>query len=152
MPDENVNKWKQHGQVYFWRYVENTRNYPGWHLTADKTFCDGFADLTDRMLNAPYNSQKSLTVALPTKEVLRVPNNHGGLAGWKAPKLLILKHQKDNVSKYYSLLEEIENTVILGLSRRNLEELKECVSEIPHGKGDYSIEIGDTVLWFWWLI
>ena len=152
MADENVDRWKQQGLVYFWRYTENARNYPGWNLTADQTFCEGFADLIDRMLNAPYNCQKSLTVALPTKKVLGVPNNRGGSAKWKAPGSLVLKHRKGNVPEDISFVEESENTVIVGASRRDLEVLRECVSEIPKGKGDYSIEIGDVALWFWWLI
>lgn len=151
MADENVNRWKQQGHVYFWRYVEGTRNFPGWHLTADKIFCDGFADLIDRMLRSPYNSQKSLTVALPTEAVLSVPTNRGGAAGWKAPKRLILKHRKDGASEDYSFIEETEDAVVLSASRRKLEELKECVSGIPKGEGDYSIDFGDAVIWFWWL-
>lgn len=115
MADENVNRWKQQGRIYFWRYTEGTRNYPGWQLTADRAFCDGFADLIDRMLNASYNCEKSLNVTPPTQKILGVPNNRGGSAKWKAPKLLILKHRKDNPSEDYSFLEENENAVEIGI-------------------------------------
>ncbi len=150
MPDENVNKWKQKGHLYLWHYVNNTRNYPGWNLTADTTFCDSFADLIQRMLAARYNCQQSLTVSSPTKEVLGVPNNQGGQAGWKAPKTLVIKHQKDKIADDYFSLEESENSVIILADCRNLELLKDCVLKTQEGKGDYPIEIGNTQLWFWW--
>ncbi len=35
MEDPAVAKWRQRGRVYLWQYQENTRNYPGWHMTAD---------------------------------------------------------------------------------------------------------------------
>lgn len=148
MPDQNVNKWTQKGQVYLWRYEENTHNYPGWHLTAEETFCTSFADLIERMLVAQYSSQQSLAVSLPTKEILSIPNNRGGEAEWKVLKNLILKHKKDQIPDDYFSLEESENTVIISAGRQKLELLKECVLKIPKDK-DYSIEIGGTQLWFW---
>ncbi|HVE57460.1 MAG TPA: hypothetical protein VNB22_11575 [Pyrinomonadaceae bacterium] len=152
MPDENVNKWKQKGHLYLWHYIDNTRNYPGWNLTADKTFCDSFADLIQRMLVAQYNCQQPLMITLPTKKILGVPNNQGGQAGWKSPKTIVLKHLKDKIADDYFFFEESENTAILAVGRQNLELLKGCVLKISEGKGDYSIEIGSTQLWFWWML
>ncbi len=152
MPDENVNKWKQKGHLYLWHYVDNTRNYPGWNLTADKIFSDSFADLIQRMLVARYNCQQSLMITLPTKKILSVPNNQSGKAGWKSPKTLVLKHQKDESADDYFSLEESEIKVILSVGRQNLELLKECMLKIPEKEGDYCIEIGNTQLWFWWML
>jgi hypothetical protein len=146
MSDENVNKWTQKGHVYLWQYVENTRNYPGWHSTTDGTFCHSFADLIERMVTARYNCQKSLTVTSPTKEILRVPNNRGGVAKWNSPKMLILRHQKYNLPDDYFSLEESENTVIISAGRQKLELLKECVLRRDI---DYSIKVGNNQLWFW---
>jgi hypothetical protein len=149
MPDENVNKWTQQGHIYLWQYVENTRNYPGWHLTADEIFCNSFADLIERMVTAKYSCQKSLNVTSPTREILNVPNNKGGQAKWKSPKLLILKHQKNNIPDDYFSLEESEGMVIISAGRQKLESLKECVLKIIPRDNDYSVEIGNTQLWFW---
>jgi hypothetical protein len=148
MPAVNVNKWTQKGQVYLWQYVENTRNYPGWHLTADETFRRSFADLIRRMLAAGYNCQKSLNVTSPAKEILSVPNNQGGRAKWKSPKVLVLKLQKDKIRDDYFSLEDSENTVILTTGGQKLELLTKCVLKISKDI-DYSIEIGKTQLWFW---
>src|SRR3712207_2285031 len=106
MPDEHVNRWRQEGRLYFWRYTENTRNYPGWHLTADDLCCRSLADLIERMLSARGRPRKPLAVTPPTREVLRVPNNRGGEARWKAPAGLLLEYPKGKVGDEYSELEE----------------------------------------------
>lgn len=98
MPDENVDKWRQQGHIYLWKYLVNTRNYPGWHLTANETFYHSFSELIKRMKAAQFNCQKSLKVTSPTKEILSIPSNRVGEAEWEAPKNLILKHQKDQIS------------------------------------------------------
>ncbi len=30
-----IARWRQAGAIFLWRYEENVRNDPGWHLTAD---------------------------------------------------------------------------------------------------------------------
>ena len=141
MPDENVDKWKQQGRLYLWRYIENARNYPGLHLTADDACCHSLADLIERMLSARWSSQKSLVVTPPTKEVLSVPQNRGGEAGCKSPSNLILKYPKDKVDGEHFSLEENGHAVILSAGSRKLELLKEGVLKIPKGEGDYSIKV-----------
>jgi hypothetical protein len=102
------------------------------------------------MLTARWGSQKSLVVTPPTKEVLSVPNNRGGEAGWKAPADVTLKYPKGRVGDEYFSLEESGDGIILSAGREKLKLLKECVLKIPQGEGDYSIKVGETELWFWW--
>ena len=152
MPDINVDRWKQEGRLYLWCYLENTRNFPGWHLTADDDGCHSLADLIERMLSARWSSQKSLVITLPAKDVLGVPNNRNGQARWKAPALLMLKYPKDKVRDGYSSLHVNGKTIVLSAGRQKLELLKDCVLKITKGEGDYAIEIGDANLWFWWML
>jgi hypothetical protein len=151
MPDEDVDRWVQEGRLYLWRYTENTRNYSGWHLTADDVCCQSLADLIGRMLSARWGSQKTLAVTPPTKEVLGVPNNRGGRARWEAPGGLLLKYPKGAIGDEYSELEERGGRLILSAGRQQLELLKECVLKVPRGEGDYAITVGETSLWFWWM-
>lgn len=148
MPDENVNKWKQKGHLYLWYYVENTRNYPDWNLTADEDFRDSFVELIQKMSQAQYNSQKSLRITSPTTEVLKVPNNRGGQAKWKSPETLILKHQKAETVDDSFIFDESENKIILTIGWEKLELLKECFLNIRK-EIDYSVEIGNAQIWFW---
>lgn len=135
--------------LYLWRYLQNTRNYPGWHFAADEAVCRAFADLIQRMLDAQYNCQKALTITAPTKEILRIPNNQGGEARWSSPHTLIIKHQKDKTPDDYAALEDSAGTVTISAGRRSLDLLKVCVLKIIEGENDYAIEIGNTELWFW---
>ncbi len=134
MPDENVDKWKQEGRLYLWRYTENTRNYPGWHLTADDACCHSLADLIERMLSARWSSQKPLVLTPPTKEVLRVPNNRGGEARWKSPAGLILKYPKGKVGDEHIALETNIDTIILSVGKLKLELLRRVCAKSSEGR------------------
>jgi len=149
MPDEIVERWKQNGSLYLWRYLENTRNFPGWHLSADDLFCQSFADLTEKMLAARWNSQKTLLVTPPSSRILNVPNNRGGEAQWKSAQSLLLKYPKDKVAEDYFSLEEVEGNVVLSVGAQKLRLLCECILGTRQGKNDYSIGIKDLQLWFW---
>ncbi len=150
MPDESVNKWKQQGCLYLWRYLENIGNFPGWHLTADKLFCQNFADLTTLMFASRWNSQKALSVTPPNAKVLRIPNNRGDQARWKTAQSFLLKYPKNKAHEDYFALEESESIVILSVGTQKLQLFSECIDSILHGKNDYSIGSHDSPrLWFW---
>lgn len=149
MPDENVERWKQNGSLYLWRYLENTRNYPGWHLSADDLFCQSFALLTEKMLASRWNSEKTLLVTPPNAKILGVPNNRGGEARFESAQLFLLKYPKDKVAADYFLLEGAEGKVILSVGTEKLQLLSECIFSLLQGKGDYSIGSKNSRLWFW---
>lgn len=150
MPNETVERWKQNGSLYLWSYLENTQNFPGWHLSADDLFCQSFTELTEKMLAARWNSQKTFSVTPPSSLALNVPNNRGGKASWKSAQSLLLKHPKDKVAEDFFSLEEVEGNVILSVGTQKLKLLSDCVFGIPKGKGDYSIGSDNSRLWFWW--
>ena len=147
MPDETVEQWKQNGALYLWRYLENTRNYPGWHLSADDLCCKSFVDLTEKMLTARWSSQKTFSVTPPDSKVLRVPNNRGGKARWKSAESLLLKYPKNKVDAAYFSLEEVEGNVIISVGTQQLRMLGDCILGISQGKGDYSIGFDNLQLW-----
>ncbi len=149
MPDVTVERWKQNGSLYLWRYLENTGNFSGWHLSADDLFCESFADLTEKMLTARWSSQKTLLVTPPSSKVLRVPNNRGGEARWKSAQSLLLKYPKDKVDADYFSLEEVQGNVILSVGTHKLRLLNDCILGTRQGKNDYSIGSDDSQLWFW---
>lgn len=153
MSDASVDKWRQEGHLYVWKYKENVRNYSGWNLTADNVCCRSFADLIERMLSARWSSQKVLNVSPPSMNVLRVPNNHGGKARWESAQSFVLKHPKDKVPEDFFSLEEDGNAVNLSVGKQKLEMLHKGILGIPEGKGDYAIgskSSREPHLWFWW--
>ena len=150
MPDINVERWKQEGHFYLWKYEENTRNYPGWHMHADKEGCCGLTELIDRMLESQWGSQKILDVTPPTARVLSVPNNRGREARWIVAQFLVLKYPKGKVEDEHFIFEKQANGVVLSVSQQMLEQLREGIIGIPHDKGDYAIGDRHNRLWFWW--
>jgi hypothetical protein len=71
------------GRIALWRYRENRRKYPGYHMTCD----DMGARWLGRQLHA-HPLRKPITIALSpvTQEILRVPANWSaavGFAEWR---------------------------------------------------------------------
>jgi hypothetical protein len=69
------NQWKQSGLLYFWRYTENVRNYPGWHLAADEAGLAALTDLLRRLLGADDSATRTTRISPPSPVVLATANN-----------------------------------------------------------------------------
>ena len=70
-----TNSWKQIGSVFAWRYLENTRNFPGWHLAFDPAGLNSLEELLRRMVDSETGTLRSVCVAPPTSMVLRIASN-----------------------------------------------------------------------------
>ena len=70
-----VDSWKQAGRLFFWRFTENTRNYPGWHFMVDRAASTSIAALLRSMAQSESPCSRTVVVSLPTTDVLSVPNN-----------------------------------------------------------------------------
>jgi hypothetical protein len=70
-----VDSWKQAGRLFFWRFTENTRNFPGWHFMVDRAASASIAALLRSMAKSESPCSRTVVVSLPTAEVLSVPNN-----------------------------------------------------------------------------
>jgi hypothetical protein len=70
-----VDSWKQAGRLFFWRFTENTRNFPGWHFMVDRAASTSIAALLRSMAQSESLCSRTIVVSLPTPEVLSIPNN-----------------------------------------------------------------------------
>ena len=71
-----LNMWRQAGVLYLWRYTENVRNYPGWHLAADQLGHASLLALLNRLLTANGTGVwRTLESAAPSAGVLAIANN-----------------------------------------------------------------------------
>lgn len=70
-----VASWKQAGRLFFWRFTENTRNFPGWHFMVDRAASTSIAALFRSMAQSASLCSRTIVVSLPTPEVLSFPNN-----------------------------------------------------------------------------
>jgi hypothetical protein len=82
----DIGAWKQSGRLFFWRFTENVRNYPGWHFMVDSTASTSVAGLLHAMSKSETSCTRIVQVSHPTTEVLRVANNRS--AGCVAPTKL----------------------------------------------------------------
>ena|SRR5690606_2625984 len=143
-----ANSWKQSGRISLWRYTENERNFPGWHLNADAAGCQSLLALLDA-LAADGTGSRTVTVTAPTKAQLSVPNNKDGLAAWMAPDKLRVTFSP--TAHEWSFPSQLDPAVIT-VGSAWLAQLRDGIVGIPTGRGDYSIgdRKGGLPLWFWW--
>lgn len=142
--------WKQSGNVSLWYYTGNERNYPGWHLTADAAGCDSLIALIDALAAYGCAAARSVEIRPPSSAQLKVPNNKSGLAAWQAPSKLRIAFSEDPELWSFPLVLE-PAALILGSDW--LAPLRDGISGIARGRGDYSIGVagnGSWRLWFWW--
>lgn len=143
-----ANSWKQSGRISLWRYTENERNFPGWHLSADAAGCQSLLALLEA-LAADRAGFRTVAITVPTKPQLCVPNNKGGQAAWLAPnKLRVTFSPAPEEWCFPSTLDPAAITVGSAWVGR----LQEGITGILKGQGDYSIggDRGSLPLWFWW--
>ena len=134
-------------KICIWRYKDNPRNYPGYHLSAD---AEGCRDLRERLSQIRNSAVFSLT--RPDAGVLSVPNNQGGSARFFAGQKLQV-HTGSSLPPDTFRWEEQDTTFILTCSREQIARFLAGVADIEKGDGDYSIRSGDDqALWFWWQV
>jgi hypothetical protein len=71
--------------LHFWRYTENERNYLGWHFMVDAAAGQSVAALAGYLETEGSDRSRVLVITPPSKTVLSIPNNKGGLAAWESP-------------------------------------------------------------------
>src|SRR5258708_1851433 len=82
---QHPNQGGDMGHVYLWRYVEGTKNFSGWHLTADAEGCEQALAIL-----ASLDRERTVAITPPTPAILQVPGNRGGAARWWSPRRLTL--------------------------------------------------------------
>jgi hypothetical protein len=138
--------WKQEGSLSLWRYTENERNYPGWHLTADLAGCQSLIALFEALAADGPSAFRTVDLTRPTRATLSVPNNRGGTADFESPEKLRIGFSEN--ASHWSFPPQLEPAEF-SYGYEWLSPLREGLNGIPLGKGDYSIG-RDLPLWFWW--
>ena len=146
MADEQVNKWRQQGRIYLWRYAGTSRNHSGWHMTADEVGCQSLLDLLDIMRDAQYAAKRTVQLTRPGEREL----TSGCSARPRPATRLELSHSKPKMAPAHWCLAVEGARVTLELGAERLEELREGIQGIPSGNGDYCIGDDGQELWFWW--
>lgn len=130
------------GQIALWRYRENRRNYPGYHLTCDAV---GTRWLQNKLLATVPGKPLKVSLSPVTKEILSVPANWSAAVGFSEWFITIDPTAKTLV------FTESHPRCYLSLPPADVDDLLKGVVDIAAGKGDYMIgETDQQELWFWW--
>ena len=137
-------------RIFLWRYRENTRNYPGYHLTADRKGCAHLSDVLTTHEGTRRPMTNSVTLAPVTPEILSVPGNSRGDATAVALASLTLLTDPSYPDEWFKISDN-GSACSLELSRAQAGCVLEGVTDILRDKGDYCVGgDGDHVIWFWW--
>jgi hypothetical protein len=155
MTDSRVERWKQSGNLYLWRYADNTKNYPGWNLAAEETGWKSLFDLLGRIAASPLACRREISVIKPTARILAVPNNPAGSEGIESAQRLILEVPRGTVGDRQWRLESNQKRVVLEVGPSKLAELHGAVGSMPSTGGDFAIGPDaqrtwkEKSLWLW---
>ncbi|MBI9077110.1 MAG: hypothetical protein JEZ02_16995 [Desulfatibacillum sp.] len=155
MGDPKVGKWSQRGHVYIWNYKEEKKNFPGFHITADKDEGESLSKLLNLMKNAKWPSFADLKISQPSLDILRVPNALGGHAKILSLDSLRIKYPKGDVQPDHWSLTNSMRSGLLVLGKNKISQLEKGIHDVLASKGDYAIgpdsdEQREMLLWFWW--
>ena len=156
MSDRNVQRWRQRGAVFLWRYRDEPRNYPGWHLSADPAGSESLLELFRLMRDAAHSSEQRISISDPTARVLSVPNYTRGGDHWQSARRWHVVYPKGRASVDEWKLVFAGSELRLSIGERYLLSLIQGVEDLAAGRGDYAISGEDAdspdCLWFWWWI
>ena len=149
--------WKLTGRVYLWRYRENTRNYPGWHLSTDRPGGASLLELFSLLPSASTPVYRTVPLTPPSQSVLAVPNNRGGFARIWAPTKWRVAFDPSSAAANTWAFPAGADPAVLTFGSSYLAPLVRGVSDILRHTGDYSIACesddpseSSRELWFWW--
>lgn len=140
--------WKQNGHISLWRYTQNERNYPGWHLAADDKGYRSLFELLEA-LASDAKGTRTIHLVTPSQSQLLIPNNQGGLATWVSPTRLRVAHS-DSPTDWFFPPDLEPASLKLGLDWSH--SMRQGIAWVPSNRGDYSIgtrECGNFRLWLW---
>jgi hypothetical protein len=137
--------------ISLWRYRDNRRNYPGYHLSADREGCVRLVAVLSVLQSAKRGLAMTVPLAAPTAKVLSVPNNWSGLASLVPfDRWLVTVDSASDEDRL--VFTEAAVACRLSLSPSLIPSVIAGVRDIENGKGDYCIGEGDHSLWFWWQV
>ena len=150
---DRIAKQNIKGKIYAWKYLENSRNYPGWNFTVDKNGCESLLELLDLMKLCEWSSKKEIYTSIPTEKQIKVPNNQRGLAKWKSVSKLILSSKKGDEKNHWKVIEN-GNEIEIQFGEDKLIEFEKAIIGIPKGEGDFAISNNayddENIFYIWW--
>ena len=141
-----IDKWIQNGDVFLWRYTENTKNYPGWHLALDVLGANSLLKLFSSMKALNQPTMRTIRLSKPGSGVLARPNNRTSRI--VAKDKLHINWTQDRKNEWS--IDERDDEVIMVLGKKVLTNIEKAI-ENPNKAFDTTLAV-DPLLWFWGII
>lgn len=136
------------GRIHLWRYRERTRNYPGFHLSADVAGADALLTLLDRLAKTRTPQISNITLDPVSTAALAIPNNRDATVTAYRHWDLIVDPKFPPERLQFVVMNDRVHTE---LSPVQVESVAGGVRDIRERRGDYAIGDDDEQqLWFWW--
>jgi hypothetical protein len=140
-----AHRWKQRGRIYLWRYLENQRNYPDWHLSLDSAALASLGALFRFLNEDQTRCHRIFAISPPVAEILHVPNNRDGKARYTSPAKLRLSYDPGATEGW--ILAEGGDPLEWKLGPSGLRQVLQFLSDpqkyFDHNFGD------DPSIWWW---
>ena len=139
----DLNSWNQTGLFYFWRFTENAKNYPGWHLATDSTGHSSFLDLLKRLRNTTESgASRTVRATSPSSEILATVNNRRSAL---VSPTRVRVATSDVVNQWTITEAEADVTIKIGA-----DQLDGIVRWLASPPAAFDTTYGkDPPLWFW---
>jgi hypothetical protein len=141
-----TDKWVQSGKVFLWRYTENTRNYPGWHLALNVLGGNSLLTLFSSIKASNQPTMRTVRLTKPDSDVLAIPNNRTSRIVTKDK--LRINWTPDRKNEWS--INEQDDEVIMLVGKKVLANIENAI-ENPNKAFDTTIAL-DPLLWFWGII
>ena len=141
------NHWKFTGSFSIWHYEPNNKNYFGFHCSGNTEGVASIVSLLEAFLIDHEYHSRSVALSSPNESSLRV-------VGCKSKNIafnrLVLKFYPEKENENLWSLTTSNGSVELSCGLNTLSLLKEAISGISLGKGDFCLGKKENALWFWW--
>lgn len=143
--DTEINKYKIVGQITFWKFIENSKNYPGWNICTDDKGRNSLISLFEKMGKSEYPSKKEIKLNTPIELNQSWIKTNGT---YKVANTVVFSNNKFSPDLWE--LQVDDSRLIINLGHNKLVELK---THLVNQAFDESISCGlnnyDNLLSFW---
>jgi hypothetical protein len=149
--DSAIEKWRQAGRLFLWRYGKRAVNKHGWQIAADVPGSANLAELIGLIGAAQHPVRRTLIITPPSLAMTQIPNASRAVAGVWSPKHLKISFDQRLAGDLWSI-DEMGEQVIMTFGAAWLADLSQAAVDMGRREGDYSIgpNGSEQGLWIWW--
>jgi len=137
----NLNLWKQKGCISLWRYDPINKNFPGWHMNADKVGYESLLEFLHLLEQSPVGSKRTIKLVNPD-----IWSASSMLKKTPEQKVLI---SLAGTNEEWRLKNE-QDKLLFSIGAQQISVFKTGIMAALKGEYDFSVgAIDGQNIWFW---